>query len=306
MEVAEAIHKMYIGGISDDRGRLYTLWIDDIIACAVSVKESNQIYFIDMADSTGYNRGYNKAFIQGVISSIAGVLYCFSYPKEELIFGKSSLNHSKKTHSPRELFEFWKECFGNRCFHSKEITAISENESFKEINRKTCYLNSWSCFDSERSYPFRSIDDLPDFEDDPISKMKAKIPCLKDIFESLLFRMDFLKGGLIFSNCKDCTDQSRCAIDNCFEEYLKQMNLINKNIRHFSENPVSSSMVEDVVTFLIKSDFSSIEKAKSSSDKLKNSFDFQFINVDTVKKTVLKNKNKETEHPIIVKTRKLM
>lgn len=291
------MNKISIGRISDASGTFYTLWIDDTITCAVSVKKSAQISFIDCVDSTGCNRGYNKEFIQSVVRSIKGFVYCFSYPKDELIFGKSALNHCKKINSPHELFYFWKECFEKRCFHEKKpIDSIEK--SFEEMNDRICYVSSWSCFDDRRSYPFKSIDDLPDFQDDPISKMKTKIPCLNDMFEGLLYRMDFMKGGLLFSNC--CASLNRCMAEDSFEYYLKKMDMV------ISTNRISASdgTVSNLVEFLSKSDFSTAEKAKETSGKLKSLFNLQFVDVDTNIKRSLKKE--ETVQPISIKTRKLI
>lgn len=177
--------------IETESESLYILWVDDILSTAIYFQKSGRTTYLSMVDSTGYNRGYSKLFIIYVLRMIKGFIMCFSYPKNEFIFGRSCKNRLKRILEPKELFELWEFCFKNRC-----------------IKNKCNSHSTWSNFSKNRKFPFTNFDQIDHFEDSPITRMKGNFKSLEDLFEGLLVRKDFMNGGLIFSDCNCQSDSS--------------------------------------------------------------------------------------------------
>lgn len=251
--------------------RLYILFVDGTISSALLILENQGVKYIAMLDSTGISRGYTQAMAVSVIRGTDGLVVCFSHPKDELVFRKTEL---KKVMGPRKLFDFWKHVFRSRC---------------KACSGQECYLQTWSNFESGRRFPYKSLDEIRYFPDDPKSRLIRSLRgcaiSLRDLFDGLLVGADFAKGGLIFSFCSrkahqepppnciknvssqdvDTYDYGPCPErkpdeppSTTFEVSLRQP----KTSEHVCG---SSSRVEDMIETLRQLDFSTPEAAQRSS-----------------------------------------
>lgn len=185
-----------IGVVAEENEVLYVMEIRRQLITAVLVKKGEKTWFLAMADSTGYKRGYNWEFITAVIHSLPGFVVCFSYPKDELIFRRGSCGELKKIQRPFELFRRWKSSFACRCACCKE----AKSDDFESFN-DACYYTTWSNFDSQRGFPYKHLNEIENFDDDPKTKMREKFNKVDDLFAGLLHRKDFTNGGFLFSNC---------------------------------------------------------------------------------------------------------
>lgn len=115
-----------------------------------------------------------------------------------------------------------------------------------------CYLKTWSNFDSSNCIPFKNINEIRNFKDDPKSKLLKnfghKQPSLPELFNGLLARSDFVKGGLLFSYCNASLSS-------------------NENLGFANKKFTSDHEIKKAMKFLRCCNFSTISDAqKSSSD----------------------------------------
>lgn len=343
---------------------LFILWVNGILSTAIYIQKTERTQFISMVDSTGYNRGHSIDFIIHVLRSFNGFIVCFSYPKEEFIFGKSSLNPQKRILEYRELFELWKFCVEQRCdketgvvdeqncYCPRKVTKLNEIECMSHekilnsehsttysndhkdipntndhnlksnkhsslvLNKKefkknrnqnvnnllkgenvlfsNCFCSTWSNFLETRSFPYENFEQIDFFSDDPMTKLKMKgnFKNLKDLFEGLLVRKDFLKGGLLFSNC-NCRVMETCSQYNFDCSIGKCVNLCREEDTNFepgdlesepqvpnldekfcigdcclSDNCANCSSIQKIILFLRASDFSTQQACEKASREL--------------------------------------
>lgn len=259
-----------------------------VIGNSVSFKSTaikNNVSFISYIDSSGFYRGYTAHFIIAILKEISGMIICFSNPKPETILGKSSMNTNKSMMQPKQLFDFWKYIFNARCSCKSETNEctcklnnnkddnsikVSENiennliyntgknlcENKSDCN---CYFSTWSNFELKNAYPYTDILEIQEFNDDPKAKMinkfvEAKHNSIDDLFQGLLFRSDFINGGLLFSSCYS---------DDAY---------INEIRDQFSEDMNVSENIMKMIVTLRSLDFSTIVAAKASTKKFLKDF----------------------------------
>nr|AGE96061.1 hypothetical protein ECU01_0860 [Encephalitozoon cuniculi] len=193
---------------------------ETLLAGMTLQKIRNRVY-IRNVDTTGYGRGHARGFILSVLKTLApGFCCCFSVPRSEYIFGGSSRNREKRIRGPGELLEYWIEVF----------------ESLYDD------VHVWSNHYENISYPFKHIDEVVYFEDDPKEKLRRHFEGgLEEMFAALLCRADFASGSLVYG-------QSR-GDDVC------------------SVVETSIGDVDGMEAMLRTLDFSSISKARRSTKK---------------------------------------
>lgn len=251
---------------------LYILFYDDILAAAVYTETRNKTTYISCVDSTGYGRGYTKLFISGIFKTLKNLIFCFTQPKNEPIFNKSSKNTLKRILSSKKLFKFWTDIFKGRC-----------DSHFADGTAKNCQFMTWSNFDIRRSYPFHNLNEIELFDDEPTSKMISKIKNLKLLFEGLLVRSDFTKGGLIYSICNRVNlsyPKNKYISDEYCEassqnisvkiDYHNIIDMIYLKIKEYNHNCLGS--IDDKLITLRKMDFSNINSIIKSSKKFVSKF----------------------------------
>lgn len=283
----------------------YVLICNKIISTVVLTQRRNNTTYISYVDSSGYNRGFSTSFITAVLRSIPGLVVCFSYPKKEPILGSSSKNPGKNMMSPSRLFSYWRGIFDERCTTcpqnnmsgGADSTISSDSNAAKKVrpaksaglastDGDVCYTCTWSNFTSLKSHPYRDLDEIEMFDDDPKSKMvstfrKVNSGSINDVFEGLLVRTDFLRGGLLFSRCfanrppvpgqspagghkgENIRSHGGCGLSNIriFQNEIERVMLCSSNASAAS----SADRVSRVVKKLQISDFSSQEEALKST-----------------------------------------
>ncbi|ADM10938.1 uncharacterized protein Eint_010760 [Encephalitozoon intestinalis ATCC 50506] len=161
-----------------DERYLCLLFNREVLLAGVSLQKIGDRVYIKNIDTTGYERGHTKRFIISVLKALSPkISCCFSTPKREYIFNGSSSNKEKRILSPGNLLEYW--------------VGIFEN----------LYSNVyvWSNHYENISYPFKSMDEVVCFEDDPKEKLKKHFKGgLKEMFTALLCRPDFTNGSLVY------------------------------------------------------------------------------------------------------------
>lgn len=151
------------------------------------------VLFIEGLDTTGtfeprqYQSKFTKAFVVAILQEYKPYhLSCFAYPKDIVLFGKSSKNKTKRMLDAKNLCEYW-----------IEILRKYNSENF---------LHVYSNYYIEKSHPYTNEDKVFVFDDDPIRKLEDSIRenCnVVELFEILQYKSDFGKGSLIFSVSKD-------------------------------------------------------------------------------------------------------
>lgn len=221
---------------------IYILFCDGIISTVVITQERGGTTYISYVDSSGYSRGFSTDFIVAVVRSVSGLVVCFSYPKEEPVLAGSARNPGKNVMGPQQLFSYWCRVFDRRCCGG-------------------CYRSTWSNFRPGRSHPYGNLDEIEMFDDDPKSKMisnfrKAGVHSIRDVFEGLLARADFLKGGLLFSRC-DCGRTGAPDGTNA--------GILESEVRAQSRPGDPPAGIPQMVSMLQSSDFSDRERALGST-----------------------------------------
>lgn len=330
--------------VSCNKTSVYMLFNDGIISAAMILQHGIKTTYVSYVDSTGFGRGFTTPFIISVLKQIKGLVVCFSYPKEEPIFGHSCENSQKKILDPAGLFKFWSDIFEKRCYeeckngnlHGKDIRSntikyttediikntiknttedtkediirrgeagninncilptvydnkntkmfcMNENHEnvdifpkkrdFTKHSKSLCYLKTWSNFKKNRSFPYKNLDEIEAFDDDPKSKLLKKFTkighkSLTDFFEGLLVKSDFRRGGLFFSYC------SNCLITVSPFNHLQSLSVTD----HVSKNMVNELELNKAVAILntLRSfDFSTEALARESTDKFIEEFDIK-------------------------------
>ncbi|KAI5172476.1 hypothetical protein PAEPH01_1752 [Pancytospora epiphaga] len=278
----------------DGEHTLYILFVENAIVSVVLTQTRNAVTYIQFVDSTGIKRGYTAKFIIGVISLIPGLVTCFSHPRSEPIFGRSSKCASKKIRAPFDLFKYWISIFQSRCKNGRYLTEMKRE--------RRCGVGTWSNFRADRSHPYESIKEIEFFEDDPIAKMIKSMQCedsmsIDELFLALLVRSDFACGGFLFSQCV-C---SRNTIDN---ESLQIIQYLKGNIligTECSVSGISVPIIEDIrspvtgrisqiIKMLRDSDFSGISTGAKETSKILMKFriKLKYFKVPKPLKSILK------------------
>jgi hypothetical protein len=162
---------------------IHLLFNGGALGTAVVVQVVERRMYIETVDTTGYGAGMTRKFL-GSILHVHGprLVCCFSQPKGEYIFGKSSGNGAKRLRNSSELVAFW--------------TGF-----FEEFTRD---IHVWSNHWENISHPYRSYDEMVYFEDDPKSKLAKHFSgSLDDFFRTLLCRADFVGGSLLYARMGD-------------------------------------------------------------------------------------------------------
>ncbi|KHN70422.1 hypothetical protein M896_010750 [Ordospora colligata OC4] len=138
--------------------------------------------YVECMDSTGYEQGHARRFMLSILKCInPRITSCFSYPKNEYVFGSSSLNKDKRVRMPEDLLNYW-------------ISIFEEHHGSVHV---------WSNNYDRISYPFEHEDELVYFEDDPKQKISRHLNgSITEMFDALLCRTDFVKGSLVYGNTK--------------------------------------------------------------------------------------------------------
>lgn len=157
---------------------MHLLFGPAVLLAAVSVQEACGRIYIKNADTTGYGLGHTRRFVAAVVRTLgAGVLCCFSRPRHEYIFHRSSMNGAKNARSAGSLLEFWISVF-EQCYEEVHV---------------------WSNSHENRSHPFEDIGDVVCFDDDPKERLARHFRGdLHGFFETLLCRADFSDGSLVY------------------------------------------------------------------------------------------------------------
>lgn len=252
----------------------YLLSCNNVINTVIILQHGPKSTYMSLLDSSGYNRGYSSSFIKAVLSSIKGLLICFSYPMKEPILGKSSENPQKNILSPFNLFKFYKSVFSALCG-----CKSANKDDFNEKENLKC-LKIWSCFENEKSYPYKNIQEIDVFEDDPKSKMSREFENIEDFFHGLLFRTDFSYGGLLFLNCPNIVSlESKPLLD-----IIEELEVLDDEI------------IEEMLKNLRNLDFSTSEKALKSSKCFFKTF---YIKLEHKELNLVNIKRKAEEDKII-------
>lgn len=228
--MAEVVRMAYFGadGITDT---LHLVIDSGTLVCgAVTQHIGTQTLYIESLDTTGHFSP--RAGQKHVVSSLVGhildqqfaLFAVFSHPKHEIIFGKSSLNSAKGYLPPRRLQAYWISLFA----------------------RANVFVFSNFC--EKRSLPFRSMDDVVFFHDDPKRKLGVRDVDVHTFFEMLLHRRDFQGGALIYMCKEPATPFAKI-----------NSNAVLDHKQHGS--------VREAVSFLRNSDFSTPTDARASTEQ---------------------------------------
>lgn len=249
---------------------LYILFINKVIASVVLTQTKNASTYIRYADSTGLKRGYTGRFLAGILSSIRGLVVCFSRPHPEPILGRSSANGAKRMRAPHDLFRYWMGVFQKRC----GCALFLGKESMLQEGR--CGVRAWSNFGYDRSHPYRSAEEIESFEDDPVSKMARNMACrpsINELFAGLLVRSDFASGGLLFSQCF-CSGTAIDGEDRA--EHIRERLQGSTDDRASASVPAPPSAgprrISKIIKMLRRGDFSSEMSAAEETANLLSKF----------------------------------
>ncbi|KAG0438231.1 Histone acetyltransferase [Dictyocoela muelleri] len=266
-------------------------------ACIIQIK--NNCLYIEALDTTGYFKPRNlqsyftKRFIKSILKEFdPKIISVFSKPKKEFIFNLSHKNPLKRILKPRDLFNYWLSLF-----ESIQKYGLKNDNKYK--------LFVCSPFHKNKSVPFKSLDDVVFFEDDPKRKLlnSLRIDDARTVMEDsnmididlfyilLLQRYDMNKGGLLY-----------LKVIYQDENYKK----LNHEILTISVNN------EDPIDFLRNSNFGNYKDSlKFSTEFLKKFVNFQekliFENFDEKlisKEFDKKDKNLKSEDFIFLTTKR--
>lgn len=172
-------------------GRFISLLFNPtVLVSAVTLQQAGDRVYIKNVDTTGCERGHTRGLILAVLKTLGPrMTCCFSSPRDEYIFNGSSRNRMKRIRGAGDLLEYWVEIFG--MFHDK--------------------VHVWSNYYENISHPFKSVDELVYFDDDPKEKLVRHFDGgVEDMFGTLLCRTDFVKGSLVYGVSVDggCSSQA--------------------------------------------------------------------------------------------------
>lgn len=206
-----------IMNINELNRNLHILFKDGIIVLALLIITKDNSNYISMLDSTGFCKNLATKFVSYILKGYNGMIICFSHPKESLIFQHSC---NKNVLSPSKLFGFWRKCLENRCVECKDTKIMT-----------------WSNFNSENEHPYKNINEITHYDDDPKSKLMKNLNLFSGeptiLFQGLLSRSDFIKGGLLFSICNGihCSSLKFCNKDlniNLILDFLRSLDMTTK------------------------------------------------------------------------------
>lgn len=154
------------------------LFGETILLAAMTLQRIGTRVYIRNVDTTGYGRGHTRRLVLSALRAMApDLVCCFSMPRSEYIFHRSSENKGKRIKGAGELLRYWVGIFSELC--------------------SDVYV--WSNHYEPASHPFRSMDEVVCFEDDPKEKLARHFEgSLDEMFTSLLCRPDFAKGSLVY------------------------------------------------------------------------------------------------------------
>lgn len=145
-----------------------------------------------------------------------------------------------------------------------EINKTS-TENVKINNNNKCFLMTWSNYNKSNCFPYKKINEIKLFKDDPKGKLLKKFKkaekkkiSINDFFNGLLFRYDFTKGGLLFYKCY-------CNTSKIKKEVCKNVNITK------------------IISYLRHLDFSNKDKAEESTNNFINKFSIQLNYFETSK-----------------------
>ncbi|KAG5858916.1 hypothetical protein KMI_10g16160 [Encephalitozoon hellem] len=162
---------------------IFLLFNREVLLAGVTLQRVGSHVYIKNVDTTGYERGHARKFITSILKALSPELSCcFSTPKSEYIFNGSSQNKGKVIREPGELLEYW----------------IGIFEDLYDD------LHVWSNHYENISYPFKHLDEVVYFEDDPKERLRKHfVGSLEEMFAVLLCRADFTNGSLVYGRlCK--------------------------------------------------------------------------------------------------------
>lgn len=244
---------------SENESLLLVLQNDNIFVAGCLLQHHSDVIYIEALDTTGYftPRDHQKDIVYSLISHVCNMdcslISVFSVPKKETLFGKSELNTLKGFYSARKLESFWV-------------------NHFKSLNKGKIHV--YSNFTKEKSIPYKFIEQIRIFDDDPKRKTQVDEPEINTFYQSLLHRADFIKGSLVYLEKKKIdSNPEKCDFDD-------------------------NSFVRRAVSFLRGCDFSDLESGKRSTLSFLKMFYYENIEFQ-----VYKCKNvSEIEEKIILMT----
>lgn len=216
--------------------------------------------YIEALDTTGHfsprenQRNAVSSLVNHITAQDFRLFSVFSHPKKEIIFGKSSVNNKKGYLTPRKLQDFW-------------INLFCKNQVFVFSN-----------FCERRSIPFKRMQNVKFFNDDPKGKLNIRDVSVETFFETLLHRADFQKGSLVYML------NDKTALETNKEEKKVCMNLGKKLKNHRDcrkKNKTAEecyevqvpNRVKAAISFLRACDFSTVEKALMSTKAFLDEFE---------------------------------
>ncbi|KAF7684578.1 Histone acetyltransferase [Astathelohania contejeani] len=255
------------------------LFQDDVIIAGITIQlnTSGRLY-IESVDTTGFFNPrdcqtiFTKEFILETIMQFdASFISVFSCPKKEILFRKSSKNSNKGGLKTAVLLQYWIKLF----------------ESIQTYN-KDMELHVFSKFYPKMSIPYRSLEEIYLFKDDPKRKLMKSIKKtneenkidLKSFFNIIELRSDFNHGGFVY--LVNSSRKSKPKILDTIE--IKSMTKMQRYLRNL--------------------DFSTLVHAKRSTKKFIKKFNIQLTYFITNSKNIKKYKKNDNENIIMLKPKK--
>lgn len=266
---------------------LYLIIQKDRFVCgAVTQHIGMSSLYIEALDTTGYflprkdQKDAVSSLLDYITSQSFGIFSVFSHPKKETIFGKSSQNNLKGYLGPKKLQDFW-------------VRHFSKNHVFVFSN-----------FCDRRSMPFKKMQEVNFFHDDPKQKLCAKDVDINTFFEMLLHRRDFQKGSLVYMVKEDITSEREEDVErkpkNLQEPGVASFKKANKTLER-KKCGKKLNKVREALHFLRTSDFSVAERALDATKKFLEEFKCKpkTFKIEAVQRVPEKDKP-----PVFIKPRK--
>ena len=154
------------------------LFDEAVLLAAMTLQKIGRRVYIRNVDTTGCVRGHTRRFVISVLRVLSpDLVCCFSVPRSEYIFHRSSENEGKRVRGAGELLKYWVGIFSELCSD----------------------VHVWSNHYEPASHPFTSMSEVVYFEDDPKKKLGMHFKGgLEKMFAALLCRADFASGSLVY------------------------------------------------------------------------------------------------------------
>ncbi|EPR79293.1 hypothetical protein SLOPH_1671 [Spraguea lophii 42_110] len=163
-----------------------------ILGASIELHQPQKIYF-ESIDSTGlftpitHQSSVTSLFIHSIINFINPTfLELFYHSKNEILFKKSSKNKNKKI--CKNMKKYW-------------LRILERYNKCSESNIYEKYIFN----NKEYNIPYKNIEEIIFFDDDPKRKVydfSNKNISLKELYDILLCKHDFVEGGFITLKCK--------------------------------------------------------------------------------------------------------